>query len=134
MQQTSSFLTYVFMLASLLASPSHAASTWELAASSPQAKVFIDRQTIEIDGNSRRVLQLQEFATRTEMGFKSVVGHTEYDCATRQVRLLDFVSYEGSMGAGEQVARLRSPQPWAKVQTKSIFGLTLKSLCSAKQR
>ena len=92
----------------------------------------MDRQTIEVDAGLRKVLQLQDYVSPTEMGFRSAVGHFEYDCASGQFRVLDLVTYADAMGSGEQVTRLRKPMPWERVQPKSALSLVAKAVCKAK--
>jgi hypothetical protein len=130
-------LKFSILVAAFAATPSYAATAWELIASTSLAKSYIDRKTLDINGPLRRVLQLEEFIGPAVMGIRSVIAHAEYDCENRKMRLLDFTSYGGSMGTGEQISRRQLPSPygpWSGVLSpNSEPGVTLDLMCSVKK-
>lgn len=130
-------LMFSALIAASVATPSYASTNWELIASTSLAKSYIDRKTLNINGSLRKVLQLEEFLGPPAMGIRSVIAHAEYDCANRRMRLLDFISYGGPMGTGEQISRRQPPSPygpWGGVLSpNSEPGVTLDSVCSVKK-
>jgi len=130
-------LKFFILLAAAVGTPSYAATAWELIASTSLVKSYIDRNTLDINGPLRRVLQLQDYPGPPVMGVRSVIAHAEYDCANRRMRLLHFVSYGGPMGTGQQINRRQPPSPygpWGGVLSPSSDpGVTLDAMCAAKK-
>jgi len=130
-------LKFSVLLAAFAAAQSYADTKWELIASTSLGKTYIDRKTLGINGPLRKVFQLEEVDGPAHMGIRSVIAHAEYDCANRKMRFLDFISYGGSMGAGEQISRRQSPSPfgpWGGVLPPSSEpGVTLDSICAVKK-
>lgn len=109
-----------------------AMADWELMVDSAEAKFMVDKSTLEIEGKTRRVWQLQELKALNDAGILSTRTRVEYDCGGKRVRILELYGHDQAMAAGDVIARVTTPQPWSKIKAKSAFGTISTVLCKLK--
>ena len=77
--------------------------------------VFIDPTTVQINGNYRRIWELQSYREPGPRGVLSMKIHKEYDCKRDAARMLSYTMYKGKMGEGEQIGTVSNPGDWQDV-------------------
>jgi hypothetical protein len=97
---------------------------------------YADRATIRRNGTMVRMSGMYDFRkqdfTPEGKGLYSTVVLREYDCSTRQVRLLSAIDFSGPMGAGTAVSTSDTPRRWEAVVAGGIDELYWNAACSAK--
>jgi len=137
MQKKLSFILKLAALATAFFAASSYADNrkWELIHSAPDAKSYIDRQSIEFDSTFRRAWLLLEFSVPRETGEKSAYIETEFDCTKKKARQLYFITYTELRGEGEELISSDNPYDhWDNTTPDSPNGIALKLVCSAKKK
>lgn len=130
------FLMGFWVLITLLVldgNPVHA--EWELASGDDSAKltVYVDRDTIQRNGNLSKMWQLYDYKTvQTVAGdsLLSIQRYNEYDCTGGRTRMLAYTWFSSNMGRGRVVYKTAEEQPWASIVPRSIDQTLWKVACS----
>lgn len=115
------------MLMVFAATPAIAA--WEIMVSSGGVVIYIDPQTIKINGNNRSVLALVAYSDVLPNGARSVRGRMEYDCKERRFRTLSFNQYAEPLAQGSLVSGNEVPSDWSSVTPETFAADALNHVC-----
>jgi len=108
---------------------------WELVSGDDSAKltVYVDRDTIQRNGNLAKMWQMYDYKTvQTVAGdsLLSIQRHNEYDCTGERTRMLAYTWFSSNMGRGRVVYKTAEEQRWASVVPRSIDQTLWKVACS----
>ena len=97
---------------------------------------FADRDTLRRHGNLVVMQGLYDFRrqdfTPEGRGLYSTAVLREYDCESRNVRLLSAIDFAGHMGMGTPVSTSSTPRRWEAVVPGSIDEAYFTVACSTK--
>jgi hypothetical protein len=96
MKKLSLFTTLIF---SLTFSASCFAE-WKNLFETPEAKIYVDSDSIKNHGGYVYYWELYDFFTPIENGAMSMKAHRQVDCKYPRSKFLNFYTYTGSMGQG----------------------------------
>ena len=108
---------------------------WELVSGDDSSKltVYIDRDTIQRNGNLAMMWQLFDYKTVQNVAGDSLLSfqrHNEYDCSGERTRMLAYTWFSSNMGRGRVVYKTTEAQPWASIVPRSIEQTLWKVACS----
>ncbi len=92
----------------------------------------IDSDTMRINGNVRRVSELQDLKTKDTGGELSRRLLVEYDCKEGRRRLLSLTTYAGPMATGNVLVNLNKASAWDYISDGATASSTLKFVCAWK--
>ena len=90
---------------------------------------YVNRNSIEKDGNVRRVWEMQDLKTPDAEGVRSRRYLNEYDCNYKMHRMGQMTSYAGPKMTGQKVATVNEMGYWRKIPPNGIFVLTYIAVC-----
>jgi hypothetical protein len=95
---------------------------------------YINTDTVSKEGKIAKLSKLYDYtAAQTDSHGKmmlSMIIHYEYNCETRSVRTLDFVSYSGNMGEGNVLSQISNPNlSWLSVNSDESETKLFKYAC-----
>jgi len=118
----------MLLLLILLATPVWA--EWTRVTENEEAIYYFDLATIRIDGNFRRVWEVQDGKVSEEEGDLSRRVWWEYDCNKKQSRLLSYSSYSGPMATGKLIESDNIASDWNRIPPKSAASEILQRVCA----
>ena len=109
-----------FLLVLLLAVVSNSALAGWVRIKNEFVPAYIDTDSVSKDGEIAKLSKLYDYkaAQMDSHGklMRSMVIRYEYDCESRSVRTLDFISYAGNMGKGNVLSEIPNPNvSWQSV-------------------
>ena len=120
----------LYFLLFLVTAPAWA--EWVKVSEVVSSTAYIDPATIQVNGNMRRVWELQELKERDKNGEISRRALTEYDCKEGRVRLLSFSFHSGPMATGDTLVSNYDPIQWIYIAPASSFETRFKLVCAVK--
>lgn len=90
---------------------------------------YVDLTTLRMDGNFRRVLELQDLPTRSAMGELSRKIYSEFDCKEERSRLLTISIYSGAMATQTRIWHISKPSEWIYDSPDTTGWNMLKMIC-----
>ena len=106
-----------------------ASSAWGAVYETKTAVHYIDPETVQKNGELRRVSTLQDLRQRGERGELSMRALMEYDCSRNRVRVVSATAHRGQMATGEITAPVSKPADWIQIAPESAFSTTLRYVC-----
>lgn len=103
---------------------------WEEVAESDSGTSYIDPTTIRKVGTLRRFWEVFDFKTVDVNGGMSMRRLNEYDCATRQYKILSMTEHSKPMAGGSiLVTHNNTTGKWARIAPKTIAEKLLTTVC-----
>ena len=115
------------MLVALTAAPVFAA--WEEMVSNSGIAIYIDPQTIKINGSNRSVLALVAYSEVLPNGARSIRGMMEYDCKEMRFRTLSFSQYAEPLAQGKLLSENEVSTDWSSVAPETFAADALNHVC-----
>ncbi|NCW78722.1 MAG: hypothetical protein EBV64_12355 [Oxalobacteraceae bacterium] len=103
------------IIAALLFCHSAAAEWTKVGENIRGTAFYVDKETIEAQGNTRKLWELESFREPTKQGISSIKVRREYDCAREAVRYITYTAYSGKFADGEQLGVVNNPSAWDPV-------------------
>lgn len=93
---------------------------------------YLDPATIQSSGSIRKVSELQNRPkSADQLGMRSIVNSSEYDCQQNKYRYVSARGYVGEMAAGRELNYVDRPgEPWRYVPSYTFVQLVQKYVCS----
>ena len=120
-------MRYLVLLLMVFALP--ASAEWVKYAESDETNAYYDPATIRVNGNFRRVWELQNLRQRDPAGVMSRRFFSEYDCREERHRLLSISTHSESMAGGRILLIDGSPSEWNHIPPNSPALRMFKILC-----
>ncbi len=110
---------------------SDATAAWELAGFSNRADAFVETETIVRKGNLVRVwVMYSDTVVDPNKSYRSLKSFQEYNCQTRENRLLYESQHSGEMGGGETIFSTNINQSaWTPIAPDSVAESIRKFIC-----
>lgn len=102
---------------------------WLFGVGGPNQKTYIDKSTLRVDGDERRIWQLTSFDQQDRFGTQSFKALVVYDCADQRTKLIQMVSYAGPMGSGKSESAA-NPVDWSYPPPDSVGHFMLRIVCA----
>ncbi len=109
------FLKSTTLIAALLCCQSAAAEWTKVGENIRGTAFYVDKETLESQGTSRRLWELESFREPTKQGISSIKVRREYDCARETVRYITYTAYSGKFADGDQLGVVNTPSAWDPV-------------------
>ena len=103
---------------------------WVKLSENDKAAFYFDPATIGKDGNTRRVLALQDLKARDLEGNHSRQVYFEYRCEEERYRMLFFSLHSGPMATGDILFSKSDPTEWDNVAAGTAGKVILKHVCA----
>lgn len=104
----------IFFAASLMAPVAHA--EWIKVFENIRGTTsYVDTDSIQASGQYRKVWELQNYKTPASNGMLSMKMRKEYDCKEELTKLISFTAYKGTMGTGDLLGTVNSPDEWQPI-------------------
>lgn len=115
----------------------HAASAqWEMLGRNEDLRLFVDRGTVQRDGDVATLWQLVDYTSAQWVGAMTVMSvhqRVEYDCAARRTRTVAGAAYSEQMGRGRQVFTEQVANPeWVAVPAGGTGEALWKIACGGR--
>jgi hypothetical protein len=93
--------------------------------------VYVDLQSMNSQGNIRKVLELQDLKQRGKNGEMSVLTKSEYDCEKGTYRVTAVTTYAGPMAAGKKIAsKTINSKVWISVESAADGETVFDTVCA----
>lgn len=90
---------------------------------------YIERETIQRDGNLVRVWEVDDTAAPDSYGVHSLRSRTEYDCEERKYRIVYLSAHSDHMTKGSVVFSGQLDGEWKPVQEDTLGELSMDMAC-----
>ncbi|MDO8787415.1 MAG: hypothetical protein Q7J42_05025 [Sulfuritalea sp.] len=91
---------------------------------------YVDLETIEKQGDHRRVWTVQDLKQRGGQGELSFRRLLEFDCQKKQYLIVWIAGHSGPMAGGRVLGSGQNPSPaWSSVSKESAVETSLKMVC-----
>jgi hypothetical protein len=121
--------TLLAMLAVFFTAPAWA--EWVVITKTANGTVFyIDPQSIQRDGDLRRISTLMNLQEKNQEGKQSARALEEYDCKAAQNRVLSHSDHSEPFAAGETLSSKDAPTPWKSLTPRTIGQAILLLVCN----
>ncbi len=97
------------------------AQAWTRLAENEQLTLYVNRNSIERDGNIRRVWEMQDLKQADPDGVQSRRYMNEYDCFNKMYRISQMTSYAGPKLSGKKLFEIEDPGYWRKIPANGLF-------------
>jgi len=118
---------YLVLLLMVFALP--ASAGWVKYEYSDEANFYYDPATIRVNGNFRRVWELQDLKKRDPKGYMSHRYLSEYNCREERYRNLSLSAHSELMAGGRVMVSGDSPSMWSYIAPDSIVQTLFKIVC-----
>lgn len=125
--ETSQVRIVLAMLVALTAAPAFAA--WEKMVSNGDITIYIDPQSIKINGGNRSILAMVAYNEVLPNGARSIRGMMEYDCKGSRFRTLSFSHYAEPLAQGKLLSGNDVPSNWSSVAPDTFAAEALAHVC-----
>ena len=71
--------------------------------------VYADTNTLTVNGNARRVMEIQSYRTAGPRGMMSMKILKEYNCKEKTAQMLSYTIYSDVMATGSVIGKVESP-------------------------
>ncbi len=115
------------VIALVMAAPVFAG--WEEMVSRGGISLFVDPQTIKVNGDTRNVLALVAYSEPLSNGARSIHGAMEYDCRDKRLRTLTFTHYTEPLARGRVLSDSQTPSEWSPVVPGTFAADALDFVC-----
>jgi len=108
---------------------------WVLVDRNDKAKVYVDSETINRNGDVVRVWVLDDLKTAYNRGFNSFLStraQEEHDCAKQRFRLVAIERFAGNMGTGNSIYKKTGESAWAPIPRETMAQSVWKFVCGKK--
>ncbi len=102
---------------------------WTRLGETEQVTLYVNRNSIERDGQVRRVWEVQDLKQADPDGVMSRRYLNEYDCFHKMYRISQMTSYAGPMLSGKKLFEIDSPGYWRKIPPNGLFVLGYVAHC-----
>ena len=103
------------LIATLLLCQSAAAEWTKVGENIRGTAFYVDKETIEAQGTTRKLWELESFREPTKQGISSIKVRREYDCGRETVRYITYTAYSGRFADGEQLGVVNTASAWDPV-------------------
>ena len=93
---------------------------------------YVDVDTIQVNGDIRRVWELQDLKAGDSTAALSRRIWVEYDCKAERRRLLSLTAHSGPMANGSVLVTLNRASEWDFIASGATASAPLKFVCSWK--
>lgn len=105
------------------------AQAWTRLGQNEQLALYVNRNSIERDGNIRRVWEMQDLKQPDPDGVQSRRYMNEYDCVNKMYRISQMTSYAGPKLSGKKMFEIDEPGYWRKIPAGGMFVLGYVAYC-----
>ena len=117
----------------LLMTAGAANAEWTRVSSHEKYVQYVDKTTIQRDGNLVRMWGLSDYKTvGRSIGGKekwSVKDYSEYDCKRKQHRFAKLVDFSGRMGSGAVLFENNPDTEWMRIPVNNVLNFTVRKSC-----
>ncbi|MEY2803665.1 MAG: hypothetical protein RL657_1001 [Pseudomonadota bacterium] len=99
------------------------AQAWTRLGETDQVALFVNRNSIEKEGNLRRVWEMQDLKQPDQDGVQSRRYMNEYDCQHKMYRISQMTSFEGPQLSGRKLFEVKEAGYWRKIPPNGLFTL-----------
>jgi hypothetical protein len=93
--------------------------------------VYVDLQSMNSQGNIRKVLELQDLKQRGKNGEMSVLTKSEYDCEKATYRVMAVTTYAGPMATGKKISsKTINSKVWISVESAADDETVFDTVCT----
>jgi hypothetical protein len=108
-----------------------ARADWVKASETAEARFFVDLDSAEREGSTRRLWELTDLKQRGKDGELSMRARVVYDCQGQRARTLSLTVHAEPMAAGKTVfVGGEDPRGWFAVAATSVYGDKLRLVCA----
>ena len=108
------------------------AQNWTEYSESDSAVNYIDLTTLRINGEMRRVWELQDLKTRHPDGEMSRRYLTETDCKEERYRILGNSEHPQPMAGGAPLFSSQKPGEWRYIAPGTVTAIVLRLVCAKR--
>ncbi len=105
------------------------AQTWTRLGETEQVALFVNRNSMEREGNLRRVWEMQDLKKPDLDGVQSRRYMNEYDCHHKMYRISQVTSFDGPQLSGKKLFTVKEAGYWRKVPPNGLFTLAYIAYC-----
>jgi len=105
------------------------AQAWTRLGENEHLALFVNRHSVERDGNIRRVWEMQDLKQADPDGVLSRRYLNEYDCVNKMYRISQMTSYAGPKLSGKKLFEVNDPGYWRKIPPGGLFVLGYVAHC-----
>ncbi len=105
----------IILITMLLASPAVHAEWIKVFENIRGTTSYVDPDSVQATGQYRKVWELQSYKTPASNGMLSMKMRKEYDCKEETTKLISFTAYKGTMGTGDVLGTVNSPDEWQPI-------------------
>lgn len=113
----------------LFAHPVALAQAWTRLGENEHLALYVNRNSIERDGNIRRVWEMQDLKQPDADGVQSRRYLNEYDCFNKMYRISQMSSFSGPKLGGKKLFDIEDPGYWRKIPAGGLFVLGYVAHC-----
>jgi hypothetical protein len=114
----------------LLALGAPAVAAWTFGDGGEGYERYIDRNTIDRDGDLVRVWEVDNNAVADASGVVSLRSHTEYDCQARRYRIVHLSGHTREMTEGDVVFSRAMASEWRPVAPETLGEVSMEMACA----
>lgn len=103
---------------------------WTPLAGTGNAVTYIDKSSIQHEGNTLKVWLLDNFATTGDQGQKSQMSIYEIDCKKELIRAHTTVKFSETMGKGNVITSINLTTDWGNVPPETVGDALLIATCT----
>lgn len=105
----------IILITMLLATPAAHAEWIKVFENIRGTTSYVDTDSVQATGQYRKVWELQSYKTPASNGMLSMKMRKEYDCKEETTKLISFTAYKGTMGTGDVLGTVNSPDEWQPI-------------------
>jgi hypothetical protein len=105
------------------------AQAWTRLGENEYLTLYVNRNSIERDGNIRRVWEMQDLKQADPDGVSSRRYMNEYDCLNKMYRISQMTSFSGAKLSGKKLFEIEDPGYWRKIPPNGLFVLGYVAHC-----
>ena len=107
--------------------PAHAA--WTRIGKTESVTLYVNRDSVETEGEVRRMWEMQDLAAPDADGVRSRRYLNEYDCKNKMYSISQVTSFAGPKLTGAKLFEVPDPGYWRKIPPNGLFVLSYVALC-----
>jgi len=119
-----------FLAIPLLALGAPAGAAWTFVDGGEGYERYIDRETIDRDGDLVRVWEVDNNAVADASGVVSLRSRTEYDCSSRRYRIVHLSGHTQQMTDGDVVFSKTVNGEWRPVAPETLGEVSMEMACA----
>lgn len=114
----------------LLAFGMPAGATWTFVDGGDGYERYIDRETIDREGNLVRVWEVDNNTVADASGVVSLRSRTEYDCNSRRYRIVHLSGHTREMTEGDVVFSKAIDGEWRPIAPETLGEVSMEMACA----